>query len=129
MIKDFTNYHQALKLKKLGFDEQCVAFFQKEYHEKQPIMVDDDDQYRLTGMRTCKNSEIPKHYTAAPTFSQAFRYFRDKYPDLDFAVGKIQNGANKYHYHINLQWEFFEGTYEEAELACLDKLIHLKYEN
>lgn len=69
MIKDFTTYHQALKLKELGFDEECVAFFQKEYHEIKPIMVDDNDQYRLTGMRTCKNSEIPEHYTAAPTFS------------------------------------------------------------
>ncbi len=79
MIKDFTTYQQALKLKELGFDEQCASFFQKEYHETQPIMVDDNDQYRLTGMRTCKNSEIPEHYTAAPTFSQAFRFFREKY--------------------------------------------------
>ena len=28
-----------------------------------------------------------------------------------------------YHYHINLEWGFFEGIYEEAELHCLTKLI------
>ena len=58
-------------------------------------------------------------------YQQAFRWFRENYPDLDFAVGKIYNGTNKYHYHINLEWEFFEGTYEEAELACLKKLIEI----
>jgi hypothetical protein len=125
MIKDFTNYQQALKLKSLGFDEQCVAFFQKEYHEITPVMVDDNDQYRLTGLRTCKNSEIPEHYTGAPTFAQAFTFFRTKYPNLDFGVGKIHNGTNNYHYHINLQWEFSEGTYEQAEINCLNKLIDI----
>lgn len=57
--------------------------------------------------------------------SMAFRWFRDKYPDFDFGVAKIHNGTNNYHYHINLKWEFFEGTYEEAETACLTKLIEI----
>lgn len=110
MIKDFTTYHQALKLKELGFNEPCVAFFQKEYNETRPILVDDNDQYRLTGWRTCKNSEIPEHYTSAPTFSQAFRFFREKYRQS----------------HIWIMDELIETgeyTYEEAELACLNKLI------
>jgi hypothetical protein len=42
-------------------------------------MVDDNEQYLLTGYRTCKNSEIPEHYISAPTFSQAFRWFREKH--------------------------------------------------
>ena len=58
-------------------------------------------------------------------YQQAFRWFREKYPYLDFGIGKIHNGTNNYHYHINLEWEFFEGTYEEAELACLKKLIEI----
>ena len=58
-------------------------------------------------------------------YQQAFRWFRENYPYLDFGIGKIHNGTNNYHYHINLEWEFFEGTYEEAELACLKKLIEM----
>lgn len=132
MIKDFTTYHQALKLKALGFDEQCDSFFQKEYHEVTPVMVDDNDQYRLTGMRTCKNSEIPEHYTAAPTFSQAFRFFREKYNfSSEINVYSISGGysysfkilCKRYTPYIEANNNWL--TYEEAELACLDKLIEI----
>jgi len=56
--------------------------------------------------------------------SMAFRWFREKY-GLDFGIGKIYNGTDNYHYHINLEWQYFEGNYEEAELACLIKLIEI----
>jgi hypothetical protein len=123
MEKEFISYQLSLRMKALQFDYDCFAFYQIEYHEDRPIMVDDDDQYRVSGLRTCKNSEIPEHYVAAPLYQQAFRWFRKEYPDLDFGVAKIHNGTNNYHYHINLEWEFFEGIYEEAELHCLTKLI------
>lgn len=130
MIKYFTNYQQALKLKSLGFDEQCVAFFQKEYHEITPVMVDDNDQYRLTGLRTCKNSEIPEHYTAAPTFSQAFGWFREKYNlyhTIDkqgywfFQIKKDEGFGDLTEVIVSYDYN----SYEEAELSCLDKLIEL----
>jgi hypothetical protein len=130
MIKDFTSYQQALKLKELGFNEQCVAFFQKEYHEVTPVMVDDNDQYRLTGWRTCKNSEIPEHYTAAPTFSQAFRFFREKYSlyhTIDkqgywfFEIKKDEGFGDLTEVIVSYDYN----SYEEAELACIDKLIEI----
>ena len=128
MNKEFVNYNQALKLKELGFDEPCFGFYQLEYGEIRPIMVDDNEQYRLTGYRTCKNSEIPKHYTSAPTFSQAFRWFREKYGMIFTLI------ASTYYYpsvsfintdgNSEIELGEFE-TYEEAELACLDKLIEI----
>ena len=130
MIKDFTNHNQALKLKALGFDEPCVAFFQKEYHEKQPIMVDDNDQYRLTGLRTCKNSEIPEHYTAAPTFAQAFTFFREKYNlyhtidkqgYLFFQIKKDEGFGDLTEVIVSYDYN----SYEEAEIDCLNKLIEI----
>ena len=142
MIKDFTTYQQALKLKTLGFDEPCVAFFKKEYSEIAPVMVDDNDQYRLTGMRTCKNSEIPEHYTAAPTFSQAFRWFREKYGLYSWV--KLHNGYvnDSFYEKLPITWTIMEHesgkqhyekdtdnylyhTHEEAERSCLDKLIEM----
>lgn len=128
MIKDFTNHNQALKLKALGFDEPCVAFFQKEYHEITPVMVDDNDQYRLTGLRTCKNSEIPEHYTAAPTFAQAFTFFRDK--GYDTKIQKESEGLYFAFYWTGVTWIIVgNGSYREAELACLDKLIEMVEKN
>lgn len=86
MNKDFIPYEQALALKELGFDEPCFAFYQKEYAESTPIMVDDNHQYRLTGFRTCRNSEIPEHYVSTPLYQQAFRWL---YLKLDIKNGTM----------------------------------------
>jgi hypothetical protein len=104
MTKEFIPYEQSLELKNLGFDEPCLI---KDTEQGEDFAV-----YYV-------------HQNGIPTFSQAFRFFREKYPDFDFGVGKIYNGSNTYHYHINLIWEYFEGTYEEAELSCLIKLIEI----
>lgn len=115
LTKDFVPYEEALALKELGFDEPCLAYYNG-YKELDHLMPE-----RLVVGRNYNGETI----TSAPLYQQAFRFFREKYPELDFGVGKIYNGTNNYHYHINLQWEFFEGTYEEAELACLRKLIEI----
>ncbi len=110
MEKDFISYQLALRMKALQFDYDCFAFYQIEYHEDRPIMVDDDAQYRVSGLRTCKNSEIPEHYVSAPLYQQAFRWFRENH--------KLS--------HIWIMDELLDSgelTYEEAELQCLIKLI------
>ena len=129
MEKEFVDYTESLELKALGFDEPCFAFYQKEYNEIKPTMVGDDDQYRLTGYRTCKNSEIPEQYTSAPTYSQAFRFFREKYRLWQIVQ---QNTDKDWTYDIMpitgmIDYELFDvfDTYEEAELECLKKLIEL----
>ena len=119
MEREFVNYNQALKLKELGFDEPCFGWY-----ENNELVTLLECIYPEDRLEFIKVGEISKRISA-PTFSQCFRLFREKHSDLDFGVAKIHNGTTNYHYHINLQWEFFEGTYEEAELACLDKLIEI----
>ena len=118
MEKEFVPYELALALKKLGFDEPCLGRWLVITEWEKPT-----GEVRLQIGSKVEN--YSKNQCAAPLYQQAFRWFREKYPELDFGVGKIHNGTNNYHYHINLQWEFFEGTYEEAELACLKKLIEI----
>jgi hypothetical protein len=148
MNREFIPYELALELKQLGFDEPCLAFYQVEYHENSPIMVDDNDQYRITGFRTCKNSEIPSHYISCPTYSQAFRWFRYNYwyyvsispsidiGNVDFTVEVSQffqedryvgEGDDEEYFPRGLELVHTErfDTYEEAELACLKKLIEI----
>lgn len=136
--KEFVTFTPSLRLKALGFDEPCFAFYQEEYVEAFLIMVDDDEQYRLTGYRTCKNSEIPNHYVSAPTYSQAFRWFRENHNLLyQISFYREDKRTKKANWYKIDEWN--EGltkrsilssyvcfkTYEEAELACLLKLIEI----
>ncbi len=136
MTKEFPTYNLAQRLKKINFDEPCFAFYQEEYHQVVPIMVDDNDQYRVSGYRTCKNSEIPNHYTAAPTFQSVFKWFRDNYnlfceiqidrtaePKFCFEIFQYEHFGNYKKIEVE-EWYLYR-TLEEAELAILDKLIQI----
>lgn len=113
MEKEFVSYEIALKLKELGFDEPCL------------------DCYHIYGkrweMRLNKQSTI-EGACLAPTFSQAFKFFREKYK-LPSWVYTSDN--EKFYYGILRDTRFLiDGnkpyeTYEEAELACLLKLIEV----
>jgi hypothetical protein len=132
MKKEFISYDLALRMKQLGFDEPCFAFYQIEYNEDIPVMVDDNDQYRISGFRTCKNSEIPNHYTAVPTFSQVFKWFRHKNYKISISFDvDINTGETLYEYEIfedkqfMFETDFIYKEYEDAELDCLEKLIEI----
>jgi hypothetical protein len=125
--KEFVPYKEALEFKELGFDEPCFAFYQVENFEEKPCGVDDRDEYIRTGFATCKNSEIPEHFTSAPTYSQAFRWLREKYGLCGTINPFSYEVLDKNHEHC--EWGCIEEvlckTYEEAELACLRKLIEI----
>jgi len=122
MKTEFIPYEQALELKELGFNEPCFGYFDKE----------DDNTLKFDVCYETKN-------LAAPTFSQAFRWFREKYN----MFGKIQpyddvntlkmaweyvildiNWGSDYEVHFNCRLGLFK-TSDEAELACLNKLIEI----
>ena len=114
--KEFIPYKQALELKELGFDEPCF----KGYTEEYKTLI----SFSNTHTNLSVKNTLPTKPFTAPLYQQAFRWFREKY-GLDFGIGKIYNGTDNYHYYINLEWQYFEGNYEEAELACLIKLIEI----
>ena len=130
MEKEFVPYELAVKLKELGFDEPCLGFYN---HQGQLILMAQEDE---SSIETYKNSyvEMGMQY-AAPLYQQAFRWFREKY----FIHGepKYKGGLTKetawYDYIIisNIDWDDSKiknkqyKTYEEAELACLEKLIEI----
>jgi hypothetical protein len=108
MGKEFIQYEQALALKELGFNEPCFAW------------------YGPTGIF----NDWDKTDTIAPLYQQAFRWFREKHK-LSGTPQYFTGGF--YCYTINdmkdteksnrLFTEF--ETHEEAELACLIKLIEI----
>jgi hypothetical protein len=127
MKKEFVPNEQALELKELGFDEQCLG-----YYDTEGLKISSD--WYLNPQN--KNSLFPEPHTtnnpkiSAPLYQQAFRWFREKY-----GIGSwihhyfdMDKGTFIYSYVLTLPHrgeEYVYDTYEEAELACLIKLIEI----
>jgi hypothetical protein len=118
MKNEFIPYEKALELKELGFDERCLAFYNGKFLESTDY---DFDNSTPKDIGLC---------IVAPTFSQAFRWFREKYK----LVALIDIGMHEFSYKIFKneksitpfkEYLDYNGTYEEAELACLKKLIEI----
>ena len=123
MNKEFLPYEQALELKKLGFDEPCLAYWFNE------TPSNPEGQCIVYYKKPWNNEKIIKgairEYSNAPTFSQAFRWFREKYGLYSFIFCYDEVfGYETYKEGVTQTNESFE-TYEEAELACLNKLIEI----
>ena len=131
----FCNYNQALALKELAFDEPCFGF----YYRKEI------DLFGSCKIQDRRNSSYIKDYMdkedcAAPLKSQVFKWFRDNYKIQGYVYsytvrgGSLGQDFSDYIYVINgigmdvIQTDARDsqfGTYEEAESACIDKLIEL----
>jgi hypothetical protein len=149
MNKEFIPYEQALALKELGFDEPCFMFYEQETSSKY-LQKGINDEYWGDYSEPQKWNSMPNkpwkpfcQCVSAPTFSQAFRWFREKH-ELSCSVELTDNSRHYYFDFIiydskNRDWndeDCFDscrriyddgkfGTYEEAELACLIKLIEI----
>jgi predicted GNAT superfamily acetyltransferase len=112
MNKEFIPYDQALALKELEFDEPCFAFYDESLY-----FPNNENQYG-----TFCNQKLDASSCSAPTYSQAFRWFREKY-NLHQFIEYIEV-ADRYDWWVRHYMQHAK-TYEEAELACLKKLIEI----
>ena len=129
MEKDFLPYEESYQLMKLGYNEPCLKYT--------PILMADarnppfeSDWYVL------------EKKLGLPLFSQAFRWFREKHnwqnsidPTADqhshqlgynYWIWNYKTGEEHHTVPKNRpsgDWEY--ETYEEAELACIKKLIQI----
>ena len=126
MEKEFIPYEQALALKELSFDEPCFGSWE--------IEKTDTPTYTHSITTSYKNSNHPIGKTAAPLYFQAFRWFREKHklyhtinmfgdwdkPQYSYLVSgrTMNNPAHMWHFED-------KDSHEEAELACLIKLIEI----
>lgn len=131
MKDQFVPYELAVKLKELGFDEECFGCSYRDtpdqksslniYFAKQPI----------------NNSSLKEDKgIALPLWQQAFDWFREKH-NLDSYVRKITYREWKLEINYILQndskeeWEKYKKfqdykeAYEEARKACLEELIKI----
>ena len=121
MQKEIVLYPEAFELKQLGFDDVCIYHYKKNdegEHTSHPTFE------MLTPFG--KNHNILDSRVSAPTYSQSFRFFREKHglcivikpiddKKLDLGYNLLKNGLIM-NAHL---------TYEGAELACLRNLIKI----
>jgi hypothetical protein len=114
MKKEFIPYEQALQLKELGFDEPCFGLYAP------PSKTVFLHHYGL--LRA-------KEQVLAPLYQQAFRWFREKYGLYSWVTMELGNKSTFCWVlsgeHTSTQYAAYFHTYEEAELACLIKLIEI----
>lgn len=129
MQKDVLPYPLALRMKRLGFNEMCAYWYNKDFHEDPELNHNKNQETWLSG-----------DHCSAPTPAQCLKWFRDNYQ----IQGVIASGTVKrrledarycdYVYEIRQIGESTicsdrrdegRGTYEEAELECLVKIIEI----
>lgn len=143
LINEFVPYELALAMKQLGFDESCFgATFT--FNNIINDYITFCGQSNHVGYKNSEGEEVRKFlidefYISVPTFSQCFKWFREKcnlHPSFTryrsssvkrdpvlfthlYEIGIIDESNCKI-FHVG----DFNG-YEEAELACLNKLIEI----
>lgn len=145
MNKEYLPYNLAIELKELGFNEMChyawcnLGGWNKYKRIEEPItqVLKTDGNLFGTFFNGKNWNEVMNLNTksniqcSAPTFSQAFRWFREKYGlrirNYVFVnmSGGISEGFEVFKYAKDTIDRVAALTYEEAELACLKKLIEL----
>ena len=125
MNKEFVKYEEALALKELGFDEPCFGCYTKDNELSLDYSNNTDDGHYF---QKC----------SAPLYQQAFRWFRENHKIIvviDFFNDGNEFEETEFTFTVSDYVDFKTHdtfvtnksykTYEEAELACLKKLIEI----
>ena len=121
---NFINYNQSKELISLGFNDVCIG------------TIDQTEYIHIKGTRYPVRAACCYLEESAVLWYQAFKFFRENYK-LGYTVSHVNVGAvneSGYNYHIygkydsdfayDIDSEKFN-TFEEAQSACLDRLIEL----
>lgn len=125
----FVSYEQALKLRSLGFDEECLARYCVVTEWEKPT-----GEVRLQISSDCPNNH--KTLFKAPLYQQVFDWFREKH---NFYVNIFNDPINsmnfRFYYSItesgylnyyeSCDDEIYFETVIEARQAALNKLIEI----
>jgi hypothetical protein len=137
MEKEFVPYELAVKLKAIGFDWPCYTYI---YTGDTGNNYDHYLEVKPSGAKDWNGkSDL---CISRPLFQQAFRWFREKY-DFSHSINKTYRG--QYMPYVNGEelldinsekkvddnviddfgYKWLYDSYEEAEIACLKKLIEI----
>lgn len=119
IFSQFVPYDIALRMKKLGFDEECLMLWEKT--EIFTLLVRPEEFRKV----------VSERYIQAPLYQQAFEWARKSYNLVGYIhpLALLEN-TNEWGYEItNFETCWDEDisfqSYEEARLNCLNYLLNL----
>jgi hypothetical protein len=139
MKENFVTYKQALALKELGFDEPCLAFFLNTGKFYTTV----EYPHSITYHKQNQLGDYNYDSTSAPLKQDIFKWFRDEhklYAEINLdsykepyylkVTIKKMDATNTYvekefYPYANGIGDIDNDKFEEAESACIDKLIEL----
>ena len=134
--KEFVPYDLALRLKVLGFEESCLAYYESQ--DKNLVINFNslpltEEQKKRPGLYTIdnRNGVLPQWAVAAPTWRAAFKWFKDKHKLKSWIQEHSKNTNFIYEIRPHICAHYKEGetyvykTSEKTELACLKKLCEI----
>jgi hypothetical protein len=134
MENEFLPYELAVEMKSIGFDEPCLGYYYTSEYVKTIRLA------LWTHVGYVNANRLDDDLVTSPLYQQAFRWFREKH-NLRGFIGFRPN-VKQFDCHIydmsltgkeyvkqRTTEEYNKdpkvGTYEEAELECLKKLIEI----
>ena len=127
MEKEFIPYEEALELKELGFNEPCFGKYLSSAQSNWKVYELILEMGMNEEFEDNRNVYFLDGACSAPTFSQAFKWFREKHNHNSF-IYHHKTVNNLVYFAYILDNDLFETNfkiYEEAQLACLRKLIEI----
>jgi len=124
MKEHFVTYEQALALNDLGFKEPCIA------------TIDQTEYFHIKGTKQFPRGAMMYYTIDLPLKSQVFEWGRKEY-DLYHMVHQFEHHKDTPRNSLgevsgklvmlndDISYFSYHSTYEEAESACIDKLIEI----
>jgi dolichyl-phosphate-mannose--protein O-mannosyl transferase len=122
-MKDFIPYEIALELKKIGFNQPCYKYI---FTWGEDDNAHDEHEFLPS---QCESFNDNSFSVSQPTYSQSFRWFREKHNLKSCIMFRTSMADNEEYYDWLIKgqevvYRHFK-TYEEAELACIKELIKI----
>jgi hypothetical protein len=132
MMNEFVPYDIAFAMKEIGFDEPCMS----KYSDNGSLLLGVPQHLkRNSNVNKIEGMYLGERGCTAPLYQQAFRWFREEYKlfsEVNLTT-KQENVESFEFFVLNVNEPLFESddytVYEEAELACLRKLIEIVNQN
>jgi hypothetical protein len=128
MKKHFATYNQSLALKESGFDEPCIM-----YIDDEEDLINDDTAEWIRAVKCPLKSQVFEWFRKNHKLRHNVMDFIDDITGIEWdyeiaTIGTDLDESGNYipliDYSIDDETRKFK-TYEEAESACIDKLIEI----